>query len=274
MQLRAAVESIAVHQRSAPRVAIILGSGLGALAEQIETDAVIPFHDIPGFGQASTTGHRGQLILGRLESVPVVVMSGRFHRYEGYSLRQIAFPVHVMSELGAHTLIVSNAAGGLNPRLRVGDLVLIRDHINTLGRMPMTSSDVSIANEARESLRRREQVYDEHLAMLAMQVAIEQGCRATYGTYLATTGPNYETRSEIRWMRRIGADVVGMSTVPEVIAAAERSMRTLGISLVTNLANPDSALKADHADVLQAGRAAQSDLEAIVRGVLRRIAES
>jgi purine-nucleoside phosphorylase len=233
---------------------------------------VIPFHDIPGFGHASASGHRGQLILGRLDSVAVVAMSGRLHRYEGYSLGQVAFPVHVMRELGAHTLIVSNAAGGLNPRLRVGDLVVIRDHINCLGSLPTTPIDVSSILEGRETLQRREQVYDEPLASLAIRIAIAHGCKATYGTYLATTGPNYETRSEIRWMRRLGADVVGMSTVPEVLAAAERSMRTLGISLVSNVANPDCAIKADHRDVLEAGRAAQEDLKAIVRGVLRNIA--
>ncbi len=278
--LDAAVRLVSSTCHASPRVAIILGSGLGGLADRITPDAVIPYQQLPGFGTSSASGHRGQLILGRLDSVEVVAMAGRFHRYEGWSLDQIAFPVHVMHALGARTLIVSNAAGGVNPKLQVGDIVVIRDHLNWLGGQRVPSGDSPVVSAAAESIaaesaaaasiRRRTEVYDSRLSRLAMRIAVEHRFDAYFGTYLATLGPNYETRSEYRMMRRIGADVVGMSTVPEVLAAADVRMRTLGLSMVSNVAMPDLAVKADHAEVLEAGQAAEAKMEAIVRGVLRQ----
>jgi purine-nucleoside phosphorylase len=262
-----------------PRVAIILGSGLGGLAQRLDASAVIPYQQIPGFVNASAGGHRGELILGRLEGVSVVAMSGRFHRYEGWSIDQIVFPVRLMHTLGARTLVVSNAAGGLNPAFRVGDIVVIRDHINWLGNPdsiwaepPTRFADWPPAAVAvAESIRRGCETYDFQLAELAKRIARERGFDAYDGTYLATLGPNYETRSEYRMMRRMGVDIVGMSTVPEVLTAGALRMRTLGLSMVSNVANPDRPVQADHNEVLAAGRTAATKLEAIVRAVVRHV---
>lgn len=270
-QLEAAVQTIASASRTSPRAAIVLGSGLGGLAEQIDVDVAIPYDQLPGFGTSSAAGHRGELILGRLESVDIVAMAGRFHRYEGWSVEQIAFPIYAMHALGAGTLIVSNAAGGVHPKLRVGDIVVIRDQINWLGQHVRESDQPSQNAAVTESIRRRAELYDHQLAELALQLATEHGFFACPGTYLGTLGPNYETRSEYRMMRRIGADVAGMSTTPEVLAAANVGMRTLGLSMVSNVANPDRPAKASHEEVLAAGRLAEAKMEAIVRGVLRSL---
>lgn len=266
LELEAAIDFVRKQVEARPSVAIILGSGLGGLADRIENATCIPYGDIPGFGTSSASGHRGQLILGKLESTNVVAMAGRFHRYEGYSNDKIAFPVMLMSAIGAGCLIASNAAGGVSPKLRVGDIVVIRDHINLIGG-PATWAQSGYA----PWLTRRGELYDVPMLQLATEVAVRERFNAYQGTYLATLGPTYETRSEYRMMRRIGADVVGMSTVPEVLAAAHVKMRVLGLSMVSNVANPDRPLTADHAEVLEAGRDAEVKMEAIVRGVLRSV---
>lgn len=263
-QLQSAVELVRSRSETTPAVAIILGSGLSGLADRIDQPVEIPYADIPGCGRSTASGHRGQLIVGWLESTPVVVMAGRFHRYEGWTNDQIAFPVRLMAAIGASRLIVSNAAGGVSPKLRVGDIVVIRDHINLLG----GRSEVS-AGSLTEVPRRWGDVYDDQMSSLAMRVAVENQFNAYPGTYLATIGPNYETRSEYRMFRKIGADVVGMSTIPEVLAAVNVKMRVLGLSLVANVANPDQAVTADHLEVLEAGRAAEIKMEMIVRAVLQ-----
>ncbi len=231
-----------------PAIAIILGSGLGGLAQHIEQPIAIPYREIPGFRTSSAKGHRGELIFGVLEQTPVVAMAGRLHRYEGWSNDEIAFPVQLMASLGADRLIVSNAAGGVSPKLSVGDIVVIRDHINWIGGLSRRNREVDALSPIRSA-----SLYDEAMSLVAMQVAIEKQFNACQGTYLATLGPTYETRSEYRMMRRIGADVVGMSTVPEVLAASAFGMRVLGLSMVSNVANPDTAIVADHAEVLEAG---------------------
>jgi purine-nucleoside phosphorylase len=249
-----------------PKAAIILGSGLGQLADRIDDATAIPFGDIPGFGTSTAAGHRGQLVLGTLENVPVVAMAGRFHRYEGWSNDDVAFPVAVMHAIGATHLIVSNAAGGVSPKLRVGDIVVICDHVNF-----MTGTFGWNRDRGGESFVRPAATYDPAMSQTAIEVSIRENFTAIRGTYLATFGPTYETRAEYRMMRRIGADVVGMSTVPEVLAASHLGMAVLGLSMVSNVANPDLAVKADHDEVLQAGRAAEVKMEAIVRGVVRSI---
>ena len=246
-----------------PTVAIILGSGLGGLADKIEDAVAIPYEDIPGFAQSTAGGHRGQLMVGTLAGSPVVAMAGRFHRYEGWSVDDVAFPVHVMNALGAERLIVSNAAGGVNPKLRVGDIIVIRDHLNF-----MKGVSAFATYSPHLPISRRGEIYDSHMSNIAMQAAIDGQFTAYEGTYLATFGPTYETRAEYRMMRRLGADVAGMSTVPEVMAAADLGMPILGLSLVTNVANPDIAVKADHGEVLQAGQSGAAKMEAIVRAVL------
>jgi purine-nucleoside phosphorylase len=248
---------------SNPTIAIILGSGLGGLAQSIEGPTTIPYHKIPGFKTSSAKGHRGELIIGNLEGTTVVVMAGRLHRYEGWSNDDIAFPVHLMSRIGADRLIVSNAAGGVSPKLSVGDIVVIRDHINWMGGQSSRKPAVLAPSPLRSDA-----LYDDAMSSIAMRVGVDGGFNTWEGTYLATLGPTYETRSEYRMMRRIGADVAGMSTVPEVLAAASLEMRILGLSMVSNVANPDVAVVADHAEVLEAGQASAAKMESIVRGVL------
>ena len=265
-KLEAAVDFVGARTPAQPAVAVILGSGLAGLADRIESPTSIPYAQIPGFGTSSAAGHRGELILGRLESTALVAMVGRFHRYEGWTNDDVGFPVRLMSAIGAKRLIVSNAAGGVSPKLRVGDILVIRDHINLMG-----GSFRSARNRHAPTWMHQGDLYDQEMSNVAMRVAIREQFNAYQGTYLATLGPNYETRSEYRMMRRIGADVAGMSTVPEVLVAARVKMRVLGLSIVSNVANPDRAVKADHSEVLEAGRAAEAKMEAIVRGVLRSL---
>ncbi|TWT82151.1 Purine nucleoside phosphorylase 1 [Planctomycetes bacterium CA13] len=250
-----------------PLTSIILGSGLGGVADKIEKAVAIPFNKIPGFARSTAGGHRGQLILGELEDTPIVAMAGRFHRYEGWTIDQITFPVYVMASLGADRLIASNAAGGVNPKLRVGDIVVIRDHLNWIhgpSRIPKA--------QTRNLLGRRGNLYDPPMAKLAIQTSLARNFTAYQGTYLATLGPTYETRAEYRMMRRIGVDVVGMSTVPEVLAASAIGMRTLGLSMVSNVARPDAPIGeagANHEEVLAAGKAAETKMESIVRAIVK-----
>ncbi|TWU35939.1 purine-nucleoside phosphorylase [Novipirellula artificiosorum] len=247
-----------------PAVAMILGSGLGGVAKQIERPTTIDFADIAGFAASTASGHQGQLILGELEQQPVIAMAGRLHCYEGWNIDQVTFPVHVMAALGASRLIVSNAAGGVNPKLRVGDLLVIRDHMDWIRGVSKRA-----VRSATGSLGRRVNLYDDEMSAIAIEASRVENFLAMQGTYLATLGPNYETRAEYRMMRRVGADVVGMSTVPEVLAAASSGMRTLGLSLVSNVARPDAASAANHDEVLAAGKLGQTKLESIVRTVLR-----
>ncbi len=258
------IERIRTSDSRRPIVGIILGSGLGGLAERIEQRNSIPYSEIPGFVKSTAAGHRGQLILGKIEECPIVAMAGRMHRYEGHSHDEVAYPVQVMASLGASVLIVSNAAGGLNPRLSVGDIVVISDHLDFMRGYPQVSVDFSS-----DVPLRRKAVYDSEMSELAMRVAMEKGFTAYRGTYLATLGPNYESRAECRMMRQMGADVVGMSTVPEVLTACNLGMRILGLSMVSNVATPDCPKVATHQEVLAAGKAAESKMESIVRAVLR-----
>jgi purine-nucleoside phosphorylase len=267
--LQSAVEFVRSRSDRHPTTAIILGSGLSGLADRIADPVAIPYAEIPGCGTSAASGHRGQLILGAIESTEVVVMAGRFHRYEGWTNEQIAFPVKLMSAIGATRLIVSNAAGGVSPKLRVGDILVIRDHINLLGGASGAPAGCTTGVPMRCG-----SLYDPQMSNIAMRVGIENQFNAYEGTYLATLGPNYETRSEYRMFRQFGADVVGMSTIPEVLAAADVKMRVLGLSLVANVANPDQAVKADHLEVLEAGRAAEIKMESIVRAVLLSVVSS
>ncbi len=246
-----------------PDTAIILGSGLGGLSAKIENATAISYDKIPGFARSTVGGHVGQLIVGQLAGCPIVAMVGRLHRYEGWSNDQVSFPVRAMGRLGAKRLIVSNAAGGVSPKLAVGDIVIIRDHINLMGGR-WTCSDTAWPH----SPLHHGEIYDSRMADIARTAAVEHRFTAVEGTYLATLGPTYETRSEYRMMRRIGADVAGMSTVPEVLAATSIGLRVLGLSVVTNVANPDQAINADHGEVLAAGQAAAVKMEVIVRAVL------
>ena len=265
-------EFIACKLAELPRVATILGSGLGNLADYIEDAIAIDYSDIPNWGQSWIAGHSGQLIFGWLDSQPVIAMSGRFHRYEGWTTEQVSFPVRVLAAIGSHTLIVSNAAGGLNPKYRVGDIVVIRDHIDMLHGRPGQRFDYGIypPQTRSDAPLRGASPYDQTLSEKALETARLNGFPAHSGTYLATLGPSYETRAEYRFMRKIGADVVGMSTVPEVLQAQRIGMRVLGMSMVSNIARPDAPQRTDHADVLAAAQIAEPRMRAIVREAVQR----
>ena len=269
---RARIEAAAAVVRArwphAPHAAIILGTGLGALARDIRADATIEYGDIPGFPLSTVESHAGRLICGTLAGKRVIAMQGRFHRYEGYSLQQVTFPVRVMRALGAPVLVVSNACGGMNPDWRAGDLMLIADHINLLGENPLTGPNDDALGPRFPDLSA---VYDEPLRALARFVALERGVTLREGVYVAVAGPNLETRAEYRMLRALGADVVGMSTVPEAIVAVHGGMRLLGLSIITDMCLPDSLEVATLERIVATAVAAEPHLATVVRGVLERM---
>ena len=263
-QLEAASATLRRHVAMRPDVALILGSGLGDLADEIDAAVRVPFEKVPGFAAPGVVGHRGMLVAGRLEGVACIALQGRFHLYEGYDAATVALPVRAMLALGAHTLIVTNAAGALNRTFVPGDLMVIDDHINLLGRNPLIGAVV--AGETRFPDMSRP--YDPRLQALALDVALRHGIRAHRGVYLATLGPSYETPAEIRMMQRLGGDAVGMSTVPEVLVARARGARVLGISLITNCAGGSEGTPLSHDEVVAAAAAAHTDFVRLIRGVL------
>jgi purine-nucleoside phosphorylase len=252
----------------APEAAIILGTGLGGLAKEIDVEAAVAYDDIPGFSLSTVESHAGRLLCGTLGGRTVVAMQGRFHRYEGYSLQQVTFPVRVLHALGARTLIVSNACGGMNPAWAPGDLMLIADHINLLGDNPLIGP-----NDDRLGVRFPDMSapYDAELRTLARTVAATLGVVLREGVYVAVSGPNLETRAEYRMLRTLGADVVGMSTVPEVIVALHAGMRVLGLSIITDQCVPETLEPADVATIIATAGRAEPKLTALVRGVLERL---
>lgn len=249
----------------APVAAIVLGSGLGGLARDIDARARIPYREIPGFPESTVEGHAGELIAGTLCGKPVLALAGRFHVYEGHDVRLAAFPARVAHALGARTLVVSNAAGGINRLWQPGDLMLIRDHINLMFRNPL------IGAVERGDLRFPDmsEPYDRRLGSVALSVAAEQGILLREGTYAALLGPAYETPAEVRMLEYLGADAVGMSTVPEVVVARAIGMRVLGISCITNLACGLSLTPITHEEVLQTTRRAADRFVALVQGVVQ-----
>jgi purine-nucleoside phosphorylase len=251
-----------------PEIGIVLGTGLGGLAREIAVDAEVPYQEIPGFPLSTVETHAGRLLLGRLGGRPVVAMQGRFHRYEGYDLQQVTFPVRVMHALGARTLVVSNACGGMNPLWAPGDLVLLSDHINLLGDNPLVGP-----NDERLGPRFPDMSapYDPVLRALARAVALELGIVLREGVYVAVTGPNLETRAEYRMLRAIGADVVGMSTVPEVIVAGHQGMRTVGISIITDQCLPDALEPADIRRIIETAGRAEPQLTRLVTALVERL---
>lgn len=251
-----------------PEVLVILGTGLGNLASQMDTETEIPYEDIPHFPVSTVETHSGRLLFGKLGGKNAVLMQGRFHYYENYSMQQIAFPVRVAQALGAHTLLVSNAAGGMNPLYRRGDIMLITDHINMLGDNPLIGpNDESLGVRFPDM----SEPYSNDLTKLAEQVALDKGIKMHQGVYVAVTGPNLETRAEYRFLRFIGADVVGMSTVPEVIAATHMGMKVLGISAVTDECFPDSLQPVNMAEIVEAASIAEPKLTQVISGVLERL---
>lgn len=250
-----------------PRVAIVLGSGLGSVAEAVQSAIRIPYREIPGFPEPGAPGHKGELVAGTLEGVPLLVQSGRFHLYEGHAAHVAALPTRVFARLGVETLIVTNAAGGIRHTFRPPTLMLIADHINLMFRNPLVGPVV----EGDQRFPDMSDPYDAGLRASARAVARAEGIPLEEGVYAALLGPSFETPAEIRMLERLGADAVGMSTAPEVIAARARGMRCLGFSSVTNAAAGLSAQKLSHVEVLEAGARVAGQLERLIRGVVTRL---
>ncbi len=251
-----------------PEYVIILGTGLGRLAGQIDVAASVPYEQIPHFPVSTVESHAGRLLFGTLGGKKVVAMQGRFHYYEGYSMQQIVFPLRVLQAMGAHTLLVSNACGGMNPDFRRGDIMCITDHINLLGDNPLIGPNDA---ELGPRFPDMSEPYTRSLVALADQVALDNAIRMHHGTYVAVAGPNLETRAEYRFLRQIGGDVVGMSTVPEVVAAVHMGMKTLGISVITDECFPDSLRPVTMAEILEAADIAEPKMTRVMIGVLERL---
>lgn len=266
--VREATEAVA-HRLGGlqPRVAIVLGSGLGPLADEVQSAIRIPHSAIPGFPEPGVEGHKGELVAGSLEGVPVIAQSGRFHLYEGLAPAVAALPVRVYAGLGVRTLILTNAAGGVRPTFQAGTLMLIADHINLMWRNPL----VGPVEPGEERFPDMSDPYDRELRALAREVAREQRIPLEEGVYVALLGPSFETPAEIRMLQRLGADAVGMSTVPEVIAARARGIRCLGFSAITNPAAGLSSAKIDHREALEVGRSVASQLGVLIKGVIRKL---
>lgn len=268
-----AAEIVRVQVDVAPRIGLILGSGLGPLADRVEDATIIQVHDIPKWPQPTVEGHVGRLVIGNLEKKSVLVLQGRVHFYEGHAIQAVAFPIRVMQMLGIHTLIVTNAAGGINPSFKAGELMVINDHVNFLG---MAGHNPLIGvNDERLGVRfpSMTRAYDRTLRELALKIASEGGEKVQQGVYACVAGPSFESPAEVRMLRTLGIDAVGMSTVPEVIVALHGGMRVLGISTITNVAidSLDTAFDTTHEEVLMMGKSVVPRLTALLQGVLKEL---
>jgi len=268
-QTDAAASKVRQSWAATPRVGIVLGSGLGGLAEEVEVAASIDYADLPHFPQTSALGHRGRLVCGSLEGVPLVAFQGRFHLYEGHSAQVATLPVRLLRALGADTLLVTNAAGGVNPVYEVGDLMLIEDQINLMFANPLVGVNDDHLGPRFPDMSAP---YDAELMGIAASIARQNDIVLHRGVYVAMLGPTYETRGEYRLARRLGGDAVGMSTVPEVVAARHGDMRVLGLTTITNVGSPDAPSQTSGHDVIAAATTAADKLTKIVRGVVRSLA--
>jgi purine-nucleoside phosphorylase len=264
-QIQEAAAAVRAKWTARPTVGIILGTGLGNLTEDIRAEAVFPYESVPHMPRSTAPGHKGQLVCGTLEGKSVVAMEGRFHFYEGYSLQQVTFPVRVMKALGCEVLVVSNACGGMNPQFGKGDLMLIEDHINLLGDNPLIGPNDDRLGERFPDMCHP---YDRELLKLGRRVALEEKIVCHQGVFVAVAGPNLETRAEYRFLRTIGADVVGMSTVPEVIVGVHAKMRILGISVITDVCLPDALEPVSLPDIIATANEAEKKLRVLVKRVV------
>jgi purine-nucleoside phosphorylase len=267
-QIEDAKAFIQARWKGTPSVGIILGTGLGGLAQDIEAEAELSYADVPHFPKSTAPSHKGQLVCGQLGGKAVVAMEGRFHFYEGYSLQKITFPVRVMKALGCTTLIVSNACGGMNPQWSKGDIMLIEDQINLLGDNPLIGPNDDRLGERFPDMSRP---YDPDLIALAQRVAMEERIVVQKGVFVAVAGPCLETRAEYRFLRGIGADVVGMSTVPEVIVGVHAKMRILGLSVITDQCLPDALEPANLADIIAVANTSEKKLRVLVRRLIAEL---
>lgn len=270
-QIDQTVTAIRGRVDSHPRVGIILGSGLGPLAKSVESATLVPFQDLPFWPVSTVPGHQGRLVIGNLEGQQVLVMQGRAHFYEGYDMSQVGLPVRVMQRLGIQVLIVTNAAGAVNPDFNPGDLMLITDHLNLIGMAGNSPLRGPNLDEFGPRFPDMSRAYDLELCNIARQVAAENQVLLHQGIYVCLAGPSFETPADLRFLRAIGADAVGMSTVPEVTVARHGDLRVLGISGISNKANLDGNTTTTHEEVLEAGKVIVPKLATIIRGVLRRL---
>ena len=269
--IAAAAEVIQARIRLHPKVGMILGSGLGGLADEVRDPVVIPSADIPGWPPSTVEGHAGRLVFGHLEGQPVFLLQGRAHYYEGHTMASIGLPIRVMQRLGADMLVVTNAAGAVNPDFLPGDLMLITDHVNLIGMAGVSPLRGPNLDSIGPRFPDMSQAYDRGLIELARQTAARQGLSLREGVYICLAGPVFETPADLRFLRGIGVDAVGMSTVPEVIVARHGGMRVLGISGITNKANLDGNTVTTHEEVLAAGKVIVPKLSALLRSVLKRM---
>ena len=268
VRLAEAVAFVRTRTTLEPRIGLVLGSGLGAFAKTLDEPTAIPFREIPHFPGSSVSGHQGELVLGRSGSVPVAVMAGRAHYYEGHPLDQVVLPVRVLRRLGAQVLIVTNAAGSVNTAFAPGDLMILEDHINLIGNPLVGTNDDSLGPRFPDM----SDAYDVGLRQVAEEACRAAGVTARRGVYIAMTGPSYETPAEIRMARTLGAAAVGMSTAPEVVAARHMGLRVLGISCLTNMAAGVTVRKLDHKEVLEAGERVKDTLMEVLRRVVQEAA--
>jgi purine-nucleoside phosphorylase len=251
-----------------PRVAVVLGSGLGAFADTLESPTVIPYSEIPGWPPSTAAGHAGKLVVGAIDGLPVAVLAGRVHLYEGYTAQQVVYGIRMVASFGIESIVLTNAAGGVNPSYGPGQLVLISDHINLLGQNPLTGPNDDALGPRFPDMS---EAYSKRFRQIAREAAGEMGLDLQAGVYAAVPGPSYETPAEIRYLRAIGADLVGMSTVLETIAANHMSMKVLGISCVTNYAAGVTDQKLDHKEVLEVGERVKDTMVELLRRVLPRL---
>lgn len=267
-QAAEAVDAVRMHWQGQPAVGMILGTGLGGLTDRMEVDTRIPYSEIPHFPVSTSPSHAGQLVCGRLHGVTVIAMEGRFHYYEGYSLQQVTFPIRMMKALGAETLIVTSAVGGMNPQLKLADIVILEDHINLLPDNPLRGVN---DDELGPRFPDMSEPYSRDLIQLSEQTALELSVSAHKGVLVAVPGPNLETRAEYRMLRLMGADIVGMSTVPEIIVAKHAGMKTAGFSVVTDMCLPDALEPADIDRILKVAAEGGKRLEQLLAELLRRL---
>lgn len=268
VRIQDAAEAVRARFPSTPRIGMILGTGLGGLASQIDEQATIPYGEIPHFPESTVESHTGQLVCGEMSGIPIVAMEGRFHFYEGYSMREVTFPVRVMQALGVEILVVTNAAGGLNPQQNLGDIVVIEDHINMMGDNPLIGrNDDSLGPRFPDMCA----PYDRDLINIAQSTALELGIPAHRGVFVGVAGPNLETRAEYRMLRSWGADLVGMSTVPEVIVANHAGMRVLAFSIITDICLPDALEPVNIDAIIKVAGEGGERLARVIPEILRQL---
>jgi purine-nucleoside phosphorylase len=267
-QIDEALNYIRKHSSLEPTIGIVLGTGLGDLAKEIDQDVVLSYEDIPHFPISTVETHEGKLIFGKITNRSVVAMQGRFHYYEGYTMQQITFPIRVMKFLGVKTLVISNACGGMNPLFRKGDLMIIDDHINLIGDNPLIGKN---DDELGPRFPDMSEPYSKRLIQLAEEIALEEKIKIQKGVFVAVAGPNLETRAEYRFLRNIGADVVGMSTVPEVIVARHMNFEVFGISVITDECFPDALGPASVPDIIKTANNAQPYLTLLMKKLIERL---